>query len=90
MSDDHRWHLACPFLTGSDEFARGVEVGMAWSQMQRRRTVTGYFLRANEDQILLMASRLGFDVLQRESHDADWLYLVLRRRHAAPPPGPGT
>jgi hypothetical protein len=77
------YHLACPFLTDSFEFARGVEVGMLWERMKRRRSVNDYFLTANQEQILLMANRLGWEVLSLRpvAHgDPQWFHLRMRRR----------
>jgi hypothetical protein len=85
MSDGPRYYLACPFLTDSFEFACGVEVGMLWERMKRRRSVNDYFFTANQEQILLMAKRLGWEVLSMRPWSPDgqhpqWFHLRMRRR----------
>jgi hypothetical protein len=78
MPSDAGWGLVLPFLTDDPEFAKGVEVGMLYERMKHEDAVEGDFLLANQEQILLLANRLGWYV---ESCDAtgDDFRLVMRR-----------
>ncbi len=52
--------LLCPFLDDDPRFAFGVEFGLLWARMKDGEPIAGYFTVANQDQILLAASRLGW------------------------------
>ncbi|HEV3118692.1 MAG TPA: hypothetical protein VGY58_16705 [Gemmataceae bacterium] len=71
--------LACPFLDESPTFAYGVEFGLLFARMRREKVIADYFLRRNQDQILLAASRLGWQVL-RMKPQGDWLWIKMKRR----------
>ncbi len=73
------WGLLCPFLDPSETYALGVEFGMLWEQMRRKQRIKGYFLRGNQEQILLAASRMGWHVKQIETHDKSWFWLTMSR-----------
>lgn len=69
--------LLCPFLDDSLAFARGVEFGMFFTQMRRAKVIADYFLRENQDQILLAASRLGWTVV-RMKREGDWIWIKMK------------
>lgn len=81
--------LVCPFLDADPKYALGVEFGMLYAQLRDAdEPVSGYFTTANQDQILLAASRLGWSVAemkQWEEHPDDWFWLRLEK--AAAPAG---
>ncbi len=55
--------LVCPFLTDDPMFAAGVEFGMLFTRMsETSEPIQDYFLRENQDRILLLANRLGWTV----------------------------
>lgn len=69
------WDCALPFLTDSVEFACGVEVGMLWEQLKATDRIAGPYLLANQDQILLMLSRLKWRVEKLEAVDGFWFHI---------------
>jgi hypothetical protein len=73
------YHLLCPFLQESADFAHGVEFGMLFERMKRARKIADYFLRKNQDQILLLASRFGWDVIRLKS-SGDWVWIKMKKR----------
>jgi hypothetical protein len=77
---DAEWELIVPFLTDNPVYARGVEFGMLFEEMKRRpRIIQNYFLRANQEQILLLASRMRYAVVSMKPWDGDWFYLYMER-----------
>jgi hypothetical protein len=74
--------LVTPFLTDDPTFAYGVEFGMLYATLSRPETreIQDYFCRENQDRILVLAGRLGFDVVTMRRWDEDWFLLRLRRR----------
>ena len=57
--------LVCPFLNDDPAFAYGVEFGLLFARMgSGEGEVFGYFCIENQEQILLLASRLGWDVVE--------------------------
>lgn len=88
--------LLCPYLVDDPEFAYGVEFGMLFSDMKRKRKISGYFCRRNQEQILLLANRLGWSVkklgLKRdrgEPWDKDWFWLVMKKNRPQREAGAG-
>lgn len=77
------YQIVCPFLTDDPAFAHGVEFGMLFARMQRRRAVDDVFTTENQDRILLLASRLGWRVRRVEAIDAHWFRV---RMVKGPPP----
>ena len=77
--DSHGWGLVMPFLTDSKDFAYGVEFGMLWMEMKTETTVEGYYCLANQDVILLAASRLKWTVDEVRPHDECWFFLRMHR-----------
>jgi hypothetical protein len=73
------WACVLPFLTTSKPFAHGVEVGCLWEQLKSLDRVEGPFHRANQDQILLMLSRLGWTAEKVEPVDEFWFQLEARK-----------
>ena len=74
-ADDANWNCVVPFLDTDPKYAYGVEFGMLRMELKERDEVSGYYCRANQDQILLLLSRLGWNVVKMEIHDADWFWL---------------
>lgn len=79
MEDDHDWGLVVPFLTDDPVFAYGVEFGMLFMEMKDADAVEGIYCRKNQDQILLLASRLKWKVEKMEPVDDDWFFLSMTR-----------
>jgi hypothetical protein len=77
--------LICPFLDQSPRYAYGVEFGMLYARMDGgdEDEIEDYFCRANQDQILLAASRLGWHVATMEPWGSDWLRFRLERKRPA-------
>jgi hypothetical protein len=74
-------NLIVPFLTDNPEFARGVEFGMLYARMRQEQTaIADYFLLANQEQILLAANRLGWEVLTLKPNCPGWFWCVMQRR----------
>lgn len=81
MSD--RSGLVLPFLTDDPVFCQGVEVGMLFEQMKRFNEIEGYYLIPNQEQITLMANRLGWEIVEMEPwEDApdEWFFLKMKRK----------
>jgi hypothetical protein len=72
--------LICPFLSDDPAFAYGVEFGMLYSRMRNGEDVIeDYFCRANQDQILLLASRLRWRVIAMTVWGRDWIRFRLEK-----------
>jgi hypothetical protein len=75
------WTLVCPFLTDDPAFARGVEFGLLYAQMLAgQEDIQDYFQRENQEQVLLLASRLGWQVVEMRPHDRCWFWCHLKRK----------
>lgn len=75
-----KYKAVCPFLDECPAYAHGVELGMLFSRMQRRKIIAGIFTRSNQDQILLLASRLGWTVVKMKTWRRDWVWIKMRRK----------
>ena len=51
---------------------------MLFARMRRTRFIADYFLRESQDQILLLASRLGWQVVKMKP-EGDWLWLKMKK-----------
>jgi hypothetical protein len=73
--------LVCPFLDHDPRFAYGVEFGMLFARMRDgdEGEIAGYYCMANQDQILLLASRLGWSVDELRPWGRDWFWCRLER-----------
>lgn len=73
--------LICPFLDQSPRYAFGVEFGMLYARMSdgSEDQIAGYFCLANQDQILLAASRMGWIVEDMKPWGKDWFWLQLTK-----------
>lgn len=75
------YNLVCPFLTDDPLFAFGCEFGMLYAELKDRpRTIKNYFTIENQEQILLLANRLGYHVVKMKPWGDQWFFLKLRRR----------
>jgi hypothetical protein len=74
--------LVCPFLDESNEYASGVEFGILYANMQDpwNDMIEDFFTRANQDQILLAANRLGWHVAEIKEENKDWFWCRLERK----------
>ena len=55
------WGLVLPFTSDDPVFTLGFEVGKLYSEMRSgERVIDGMYHTANDEQILLMAKRLGY------------------------------
>jgi hypothetical protein len=71
--------LVCPFLNDDPVFAYGVEFGMLYARMQAEDTIQDYFCRENQEQILLLANRLGWTVNVVRPHDEGWFWCEMSK-----------
>ncbi len=71
--------LICPFLNDDPVFAQGVEIGMLFNRMQTEDVVEDYFTRSNQDQILLLASRLKWLVMRMKPWGKDWIFICIEK-----------
>ncbi len=72
--------LVCPFLNPDPVYAYGVEFGLLYARMQHSgEPVADYFTRANQDQILVLASRLGWSVEEIRPWDKDWFWCRMEK-----------
>lgn len=75
--------LVCPFLSDDPVYAHGVEFGLLYGRMRDSdEPVADYFTRANQDQILLLASRLGWAVREIKPWDKFWFWCHLEKMPA--------
>jgi len=74
------YNIVCPFLTDDPTFAYGVEFGMLYARMRNGcDSIRDFFCRANQDQILLLASRMGWAVQQMKPWGKDWFWCELEK-----------
>lgn len=74
------YDLVCPFLTDDPMFSYGVEFGMLYVRMREESDlISDFFSRENQDRILLLASRLGWVVLQMKPWGEDWFWCELEK-----------
>lgn len=73
--------LVCPFLNDDPVFAYGIEFGMLYRRMvyDENGVIEDYFCRANQDQILLLASRLRWRVKLMKPWGKDWILFHLEK-----------
>lgn len=79
MSDESDWNLVCPFLDASPKYALGVELGMLYEQLQESNHHRGFYMVDNQEQILLLANRLGWSVDIFEPGD-EWFFVEMSKR----------
>lgn len=84
MSEENT--LVCPFLDGNPVFANGVEFGMLYSRMKEESEIDGYFHTVNQEQITLLANRLGWQILKLRKWKLgpEWTRIHMRRREDVP------
>ena len=78
--------LICPFLTDDPVFAYGVEFGLLYARMRDGSddVIEDYFCRANQEQILLLANRIGWKVTKMKPYDEEcWMLFRLERKSPA-------
>ena len=84
--------LVCPFLTDDPMFACGVEFGMLYQRMANLGDweIADFFMRQNQERILLLANRLGWQVKELNGHDKDWFWVEMEKpdQSTSPPPMP--
>jgi hypothetical protein len=73
--------LVCPFLTDDPMFAFGVEFGLLYAKMQSEVVeIKDYFCLENQEQIFLLANRLGWRIQEIRPWGTDWFWCVLERK----------
>ena len=74
--------LVAPFLTDDPMFSFGVEYGLLYARMQTpdSEEITDFFCRANQDRILLLASRLGWQMMAMKPLDKHWFWCHLTKK----------
>lgn len=76
--------LVTPFLTDDFMFAAGVEFGMFYHRIKKQpKIIRDYILPENQDRILVLADRFGYNVVKMKHWDKYWLWIKLRRRKDA-------
>lgn len=76
-----KWNLVTPFLDESPSFALGVQFGMLYARLQKKpRVIKEMVSRKLEDQILLTAGHLGYEVTKRKRIDRCWMSITLKRK----------
>jgi hypothetical protein len=74
------WGLVVPFLDDNPVYAYGVEFGLLYAEMrQKPAVIKNYFLRPNQEQILLLANRMGYLVVSMKPWDNSWFFLHLAK-----------
>jgi hypothetical protein len=64
----------CASPDGCAAYACGVEFGQLVARMQKSTPIADYFPRQNQDQILQVANRLGWAILEtRPEGDRVWI-----------------
>lgn len=64
-NDHEKWEILVPFLDSGEPFARGVEFGMWYRDVQNADGEHGqYVLSENEEQMRLACIRCGWEVLE--------------------------
>jgi hypothetical protein len=72
--------LVCPFLTDDPVYAYGVEFGMLYAKMQGGvDEIQDYFCLQNQEQIMLLANRLHWQVREMSPWGKDWFWCVLEK-----------
>ena len=72
--------LICPFLNSDPVYAHGVEFGLLYARMRDSdEPVADYFTRENQDQILLLANRLGWSVVEVRAWDKTWFWCRMEK-----------
>lgn len=71
--------MVCPFLNENPTFAYGVEFGFLYSRMRDETIIDDYFCRKNQDQILLLASRLGWQIVIMKAVDKYWIRIRMEK-----------
>lgn len=77
--DEINWSCIVPFLDRDPKYAYGVEFGMLYEEMKVVDRISDNFCLANQDQILLLMSRLGWRVEHTEVIDKDWFHIEASR-----------
>ncbi len=77
------FNLICPLLVDDPLYAYGVEFGMLFEQMKVEDRIQGLYLTANQEQILLLASRAGWHVRRCGSDHDGWFWLDMRKCETA-------
>ena len=83
LTSEANWRCVCPFLDGSESFANGVEFGLLYGTMQTTNRIEDFFLNDNQDQILLLASRLNWKVNEIKplpGHERDWFWISMEKK----------
>lgn len=73
-------NMVCPFLDRNPRFAYGVEFGLLYARMQLHSEIRDYFCLANQEQILLLVNRMGWQVLEMEDHDGEWFFCHISKK----------
>lgn len=82
-SPDPDYNLVLPFLTNNPAFAHGVEIGRLYEEMKNVDSISGYYHIANQEQITLMANRLGWWIVSMVPWDTDpetWFRLTMHKK----------
>ena len=76
------FHLAAPFLTDDLMFAYGVEFGMIYERYKdtRPQKIEEMIHADNEDRVLLLFDRWGYEISSRESIEGKWKIIKAKRR----------
>jgi len=79
MTEETSNEFVCvlPFLNSDPMFARGVEIGVLWKNLCELKNLPlcGYYHTENEDQILLMCSRLNIKTTLGDIAEGGWRWI---------------
>lgn len=81
--DGEREEIFCPYLNSDLNYSLGVEFGVFVCFMQAGEQFSGYFFIENQEQMLLLVNRMGWQVKEMERHDDEWFFMDVE------PPGEG-
>lgn len=69
------WGCVVPFLNPDPAYCYGVEFGRLYEQMKQSDSIDDSFHTENQDQILLLFSRLGWTVGKMDVIDEHWFHI---------------
>lgn len=76
--EESTYEMVMPFLSDDPQFALGWEAALVYAQMRDRdRAIWGTYHAANDEMLLLMARRHGYEVVYRDMVGT-WVEMAFR------------
>ena len=75
----NKYSLVCPFLIDDPLCAYGVEFGLLFARMKSQKVIKDYFCLGNQERILLLANRLGWQVKKLKPFGKDWFWIAMKK-----------